>query len=584
LAEGATLAALGGFVGLIGAVLYAALLLRLLRAWWPGGLTQSFLSLHANEVQSYFFGYLASLVVTILTIIWAVRVLGKSSPRQLLAGQTSDALEDSEGVNAQRRKWSRWIAGLGALLAVGMAAVGPWTPQGEMRAMTFFTSGMLLLISVLAAAWSLLRNQGPIGFFQRLGSWVSPCVAHSPRLDVARLGARNISRQPVRSILTLGLVASATFLLVAVQSFHRQPESDFLKQVSGSGGCALLAETDVPVFQDLNDEKIRRDQLNIRDPEQLLAGVTFYPFRLRRGDDTSCLNLYEARKPRMLGVPASLIQRGGFRFASTLAQTEEERRNPWLLLDQIGQDDAVPVFADATTAEWVLHKNLGDIMEVQDEAAQPNARGEKVIKLRLVGLLQDSVFQSELLLSETNFLRLFPRQEGYNFFLIKTPAEKTQPIKTLLQGALADRGVEVTDSIDRLLSYMAVENTYLLTFQALGGLGLLLGAFGLAVVLLRSVWERRGELALLRALGYRRSALSWMILAENGSILIWGLACGTLASLLAVAPHLAGSGGRLPWLAILGLIGTVLIFGLLAEAAAVVATLRAPVVAALRQE
>jgi len=34
---------------------------------------------------------------------------------------------------------------------------------------------------------------------------------------------------------------------------------------------------------------------------------------------------------------------------------------------------------------------------------------------------------------------------------------------------------------------LEVENTYLATFQALGGLGLLLGALGLAVVLLRSV-------------------------------------------------------------------------------------------------
>ena len=62
----------------------------------------------------------------------------------------------------------------------------------------------------------------------------------------------------------------------------------------------------------------------------------------------------------------------------------------------------------------------------------------------------------------------------------------------------------MTPTAERLEAYLAVENTYLTTFQALGGLGLLLGALGLAVVLLRSVWERRGELALLRALGYRQ--------------------------------------------------------------------------------
>jgi len=76
-------------------------------------------------------------------------------------------------------------------------------------------------------------------------------------------------------------------------------------------------------------------------------------------------------------------------------------------------------------------------------------------------------------------------------------------VKQLLERALGERGVEVTSTRDRLESYLAVENTYLSTFQALGGLGLVLGSLGLSVVLLRSVWERRAELALLRGAGLR---------------------------------------------------------------------------------
>jgi hypothetical protein len=399
------------------------------------------------------------------------------------------------------------------------------------------------------------------------------------------LAARNSSRHPVRSLLTTGLVASATFLLVAVQSFHRQPEKGFLDKDSGSGGFALLAETDVPLFEDLNNEKVRRDQLNLSaSAAQTLQGVTFYPFRLRAGDDASCLNLYQARRPRLLGAPPAFLRRAGFRFASSEAQTDEQRRNPWLLLDQPIHDHIVPVIADATTAEWVLHKKLGEVLEIPDERGRPNERGENVVRLRIVALLQDSVFQSELLLSEANFLELYPRQEGYNFYLIETPVDQIGAVRDLLQATLAPRGVEVTETIDRLRSYMEVENTYLLTFQALGGLGLLLGALGLAVVLLRSVWERRGELALLRALGYRKQTLGWLVLAENGFLLVLGLAGGTLAALLAVAPHLAGVGGRLPWLEISGLLAAVLVVGFVAETAAVAATLRAPLLAALRRE
>ena len=60
-----------------------------------------------------------------------------------------------------------------------------------------------------------------------------------------------------------------------------------------------------------------------------------------------------------------------------------------------------------------------------------------------------------------------------------------------------------------------VENTYLSTFQMLGGLGLLLGTLGMAAVLLRNVLERRRELALLRAVGYNAGHLALMVIAEN---------------------------------------------------------------------
>ena len=37
--------------------------------------------------------------------------------------------------------------------------------------------------------------------------------------------------------------------------------------------------------------------------------------------------------------------------------------------------------------------------------------------------LDDSIFQGELLISEKNFLRVFPGQPGYRFFLIELPVQ-----------------------------------------------------------------------------------------------------------------------------------------------------------------
>jgi hypothetical protein len=277
----------------------------------------------------------------------------------------------------------------------------------------------------------------------------------------------------------------------------------------------------------------------------------------------------------VLGVPASLIDRGGFQFASTDAKTPQERDNPWFILNR--DEEPTPTFGEQNTVVWMLHSGQGQIYLEPD--APPGTP-----TFHIDGLLQDSVFQSGLLTSEAHFLRLYPGHEGYNFLLIETPPDKVEQVKGILELGLADRGVEVTRTSDRLASYLAVENTYLSTFQALGGLGLVLGSLGLGVVLLRGVWERRGELALLRALGFRRLTLGFLVLAENGFLLVLGLSAGAVSALLAVAPLLFGGQGQVPWVQLLALFGVVLIVGLGAGAAVVFGTLRAPLIPALRRE
>jgi ABC-type lipoprotein release transport system permease subunit len=557
LAEGIVLAVFGALFGLAGALFYAGWMLKFLALLWPG-----FLRLHTSS-WSFLAGYFAALLVSILTIVWAVRILGRILPRALLAGETADA----GAADGERRpvRWSLWLAISTATLGVACLGLGGFVHDNELQAMTFFGSGAFLLTASLAATWAWMRGcrQG------RLSGHGGPALA--------RLGIRNAARHPVRSLLTAGLLASATFLIIAVESFHRDPGRNFLERNSGSGGFSLLGEADVPIFQDLNSSR-GRDELNLSsDATGTLQGVTFFPFRFRAGEDASCLNLYQPRRPRLLGVPRTLVDRGGFGFGESEARSAETRANPWLLLEEPRDDGAIPVFGEANTVQWILHKGLGQELEVPDERGQP-------VRLRIVGLLQDSVFQSELLMSEASFLKLYPHQEGYGFFLIDAPPERTSAVRKLLETELASCGFTVTPTAQRLQAYLAVENTYLSTFQALGGLGLLLGALGLAVVLMRSVWERRGELALLRAFGYRRAALGWLMLAENGFLLLLGLGAGSLTALLAVAPHLITGGGEVPWLRLLGLLVLVLLVGLTAGLAAVAAAVRAPLLATLRQE
>jgi ABC-type antimicrobial peptide transport system permease subunit len=563
LGEGAAVALVGAIVGILGALIYAQLLLGMFRTWWPGGLQPSSLKLHPLESggTSLIIGAAAGWLMSLLAILWGLWSLTRLTPSALLAGATTP-IETSASVGKSRLSWIMvWTALLGGILA-GIG--GHYSQEAELKATGFFTSGLLLLTAqvTLFAIW------------MRATRYVSMPVHGTSAL--ARLGIRNATRHRLRSLLTTGLLAAAIFLLIAVESFHRDPETDSPGREGGAGGFLLVGESAVPIFQDLNTPE-GREELGIQSADEpAFQGVSFYSLRATQGDDVSCLNLYQPHRPRLLGVPPQLIRRGGFAFSAAESKTPSERQNPWELLEtETGFE--IPAFADATTAEWVLHVKLGDTLPFEDSRGRQHG-------LRLVGLLADSIFQGQLLVSEANFLKLYPDQEGYRYFLIAAPPERGSNIRRVLETRLADRGFEVTTTARRLESYMAVENMYLATFQALGAFGLLLGACGMAVVLLRSVWERRAELALLRALGFRRSALRWLIFTETGFLLILGVAIGTLAALAAVTPHLLAGSSEMPWLRLCILVGAVLVTGLAATAVATRSSLQASLIPALRKE
>src|SRR5205807_965165 len=131
LAEGAVIAVIGGLAGVVVSVGYAWLLLELLRSWWPGNLDQSFLRLHLWQSWglSFVYGFAGSLLVSLLTIAWAVRVLRKSSPRALLAGEAVQS--NVPGPAAGAGRWSRWIALGAAVLAIIILPSGMFVRDAE---------------------------------------------------------------------------------------------------------------------------------------------------------------------------------------------------------------------------------------------------------------------------------------------------------------------------------------------------------------------------------------------------------------------------------------------------------------------
>jgi len=278
-----------------------------------------------------------------------------------------------------------------------------------------------------------------------------------------------------------------------------------------------------------------------------------------------------------LGAPRRFLEEGRFSFQNSLAATSETKANPWLLLDSADQGSFIPTITDANTLQYILHLSLGDELIVNGSNGNP-------VRLRFVAAVKNSIFQGKVIISEASFLRYFPEQEGYRFFLLDAPQTQLAARIPQLKEGLADYGLSVETSQECLATYHRVENTYLSTFQSLGTFGLILGTVGLATVLLRNVLERRNELALLRAVGFRVQVLSIIILAENIFLMIWGLLAGTICALLAILPALSARGASLPLAMTASILMAVLAAGLISSIFAVIAAFRAPLLEALRSE
>jgi ABC-type antimicrobial peptide transport system permease subunit len=526
-----------------------------------------------------------------LTILWTLRQLRRIDAKRLLAGETAEHYS----LHKKSRHWIDWTRVLAIGLAIVLIGVGTQF-SGEAQAGAFFGSGMLLLFASLSGLSKYFKN-----------------AAHQGQTSIfalSDLARSNAKRSPTRSTLAIGLVAAAVYLIVSISAFRLTPPPSGNDRTQGDGGFALIGQSDLPIYRDLGDAKTKAgfaDQISTNDSKEddknreAMRASNVIPFRTSGGDDASCLNLYRPRRPRVVAVNERMIDRGGFTWAASNAQIDAERANPWTVfrrpadsrnaVSDIQSDEPIeiiPVILDQNTAMYSLqlYKGIGEVFTIEDDDGN-------TVWLEVAGLLKNSIFQGDILMYEANFKKAFPRVSGFNLFLIEPSPdenfhERIGDVNTHTEHgweeALADNGLQVDSTRDRLVSLMAVQNTYLSTFQSLGGLGLILGTLGLAVVQLRSAIERRGELALLQAIGFSRGRIGSLLLRENISLLITGLVIGAVLALIAIVPNLWRGDAGIPWTMLGAILGIVIFWGVISGLVASRLALNSPIVETLRRD
>ncbi|TWU58063.1 ABC transporter permease [Rubripirellula reticaptiva] len=557
--EGMVVASVGVVIGIGGGIAYAVFVLWALRSWWVGAVTVPFLTFHWT-FKSLAIGAVAGWLVAMATLAITIRWILKFDAQTLMSGRD---LDTASPPNAKGSRGNLTIVGVVLLvIAIGLAIFGA-VSGGQTAAGGFIGGGMMLLMAFLVLMYGQLRRPRQIS-----------SSGGATKYSLLRMTGRSAARHPMRSTMTIGLMATAAFLIIAIAAFQLQPTQQ------GTGGFTWIAQTAQPIYRDLSDQTVQSELLGPDAKE--LADTKVVGMRLRLGEDASCNNLYQATQPTVIGVPDDFDAD----FAWIATDEVDGGQSPWRLLDATAQGteaDPIPVVIDQNTAMWSLQMmgGVGEIRSFEYEAGKP-------VFFRVVGLLSNSMLQGRLIIGEANFQTTFQNISGYRLYLIgpRTDASKdsTGAVARVLENRLGDVGMDVSNADKVLAGMLAVQNTYLRTFQSLGALGLLLGTIGLAVAQLRSVLERRSELAVMRAIGFTRRRLATIVMGETAILLLAGIGCGAACAVIAVVPYSWVSGARPPITESVVTVIGIIVFGMLAGLVAVRRVSRMPLLESLRSE
>jgi putative ABC transport system permease protein len=375
-----------------------------------------------------------------------------------------------------------------------------------------------------------------------------PAPARLRTADLARLAAVGLRTRKLRATLSALGIAIGVAAITAVLGLSASSSAGLLAEISRLGTNLLSVTDGVSFAGQATELPLTAPGMISRLPGVLAVqdtgsvSVNAYRSPLIPAADTSALSVQAAS----LGLPAAV--------GASLA------RGRWLNAATAGEPVAVLGAAAA--------QRLGI------DRVYP---GERIwaggMWLYVAGLLKPCVLAPEI---NSDVLIGWPAAEKYFGFdgspseiYLRASTGRVNAVDNLLAAQANPENpefVSVSQPSAALTAQADAKGAFDTLFLGLGGVALLVGAVGVANIMIISVLERRSEIGLRRALGATRGSIRNQFLAEAIALSLAGGAAGVLAGAAATAAyaHAKGWAVVVPPLAWAGGLGAALVIGAVA--------------------
>ncbi|MPZ23510.1 MAG: FtsX-like permease family protein [Dehalococcoidia bacterium] len=269
----------------------------------------------------------------------------------------------------------------------------------------------------------------------------------------------------------------------------------------------------------------------------------------------------------------------------------------------IAQDPSLAV-VDATAVTGF--SDIGETVDFRIEGVEPtddtmepievsiaNPAGGADLTVTVIGVIDETVVLARGLFTGLEAIAPLYGDGDLNQFFVNVPeGADDEQVARDVESSLVTQGVQAQSLNELLQEFQAQQTGFLYLLEGFMSMGLLVGVAALGVISLRSVVERRQQIGMMRALGFRGSMVSLAFMLESGFIALTGLVTGILLALvlafnLLSSDDFSGSGEigfYVPW-------DQVALFGGLAFIASLIMTWfpaqaasKVPVAEALRYE
>jgi len=412
---------------------------------------------------------------------------------------------------------------IGVLLGLGYAALilwllsGPWSGATQTDGFTLHVSPITTVVafaaSVLVAVVVLALAIKAVFRLQK------PQKPQPKASSLLRASLHYYRHQHRLSFWTLALGV----LVVFAVGLNRPDFSHTSEKATG--GYTVFGESRIPIQYDINTSA-GRHHLHL---DNLSTNARFLQLPKHTEDEASCLNLNKVETPSVLGMTDAGMKDFGIDVD----------------LMALKETGLIPLAIDEEALIWSMMRQVGDTLTYHSS----DGRSVKAI---IATTYPTGILHGNAIIPMEAFRQLWPDETGSRILLMDgaDPKELT---------TLSDYGLTVTTTIDRLLRFFEVTDTYLSIFLSLGGLGLLLGLASLLIVVRKNLAARREEIRLYQTLGFPTEKIVSQLRREQLIVPLLAILTGALGSLVSISANVGGA-GRTTWITAIVLFLLILFF------------------------